>query len=87
MNPKMFTQIFKNVPFLLLNSFLVGGFNPSEKDSSIGSIIANIYGKLKHVPNHQLDNYMDSKWLFGNYFVTIIIITVESYNQITIVNR
>ena len=40
---------------------LVGGFNPSEKDSSIGSIIANIYGKLKHVPNHQLDNYMDSK--------------------------
>jgi hypothetical protein len=36
MNPKMFTQIFKNFPFLLLNLFLVGGFNPSEKYSSIG---------------------------------------------------
>jgi len=34
---------------------LVGGFNPSEKNmsSSVGMMKFPIYGKIKHVPNHQ----------------------------------
>ena len=35
-------------------SQLAGGFNPSEKMSSpIGMMKFPIYGKIKHVPNHQ----------------------------------
>ena len=32
---------------------LVGGLNPSEKSESVGTIVPNIYGKIKNVPNHQ----------------------------------
>jgi hypothetical protein len=41
----------------LLN--LVGGFNPSEKYESQLGLLFPIYGKIKHVPNHQPD-----KWHF-----------------------
>jgi len=32
---------------------LVGGFNPSEKYESQLGLLFPIYGKIKHVPNHQ----------------------------------
>ena len=32
---------------------LVGGFNPSEKNSSVGMIIPNIWKNYKNLPNHQ----------------------------------
>ena len=36
-----------------IKQFLVGGFNPSEKYSSIGMIIPNIWENKIDVPNHQ----------------------------------
>ena len=37
----------------ILETNLVGGFNPSEKYESIGMIIPNIWENKIHVPNHQ----------------------------------
>jgi hypothetical protein len=34
-------------------SYLVGGFNPSEKYESVGSIIPNMWKNKSHVPNHK----------------------------------
>jgi len=33
--------------------YLVGGFNPSKKNISQWEGLFPIYGKIKHVPNHQ----------------------------------
>ena len=55
--------------WVLKDSWLVVESYPSEKyeDSSIGMIIPNFRGKMKHVPNHQLDSYFilyfDFVWL------------------------
>ena len=34
---------------------LVGGLKPSEKYESVGMMTFPIYGKIKHVPDHQPD--------------------------------
>jgi len=44
-----FPQLF----FLPHQYSLVGGFNPSEKYKSQLGLLFPIYGKIKHVPNHQ----------------------------------
>ena len=38
-----------------LSLCLVGGFKPSEKYESQLELLFPIYGKIKHVPNHQPD--------------------------------
>jgi len=43
--------------FFCIISKLVGGFNTSEKYESQMGVLFPIYGKIKHVPNHQPDNY------------------------------
>ena len=48
------TQTFAGYYTTYPHSCLVGGFNPSEKNSSIGMMKFPIYGKNNiHVPNHQ----------------------------------
>jgi hypothetical protein len=37
-----------------MHSYLVGGFNPSEKYCQLGCLFP-IYGKTRNVPNHQPD--------------------------------
>ena len=43
--------------------YLVGGFNPSENISQLGWLFP-IYGKIKHVPNHQPDIYHANNPMF-----------------------
>ena len=40
-------------PLVVGIQLLVGGFNPSEKYWSVGMMKFPIYGKIKHVRNHQ----------------------------------
>ena len=40
---------------------LVGGVNPSEKYESVWMMKFPIYGKIKHVPNHQPVSYIPMK--------------------------
>jgi hypothetical protein len=39
----------------MIETCLVGGFNPSEKYESQLGLLFPIYGKIKNVPNHQPD--------------------------------
>ena len=51
---------------------LVGGFNPSENISQLGWLFP-IYGKIKHVPNHQPDIYIYI-YIMHIYIITYIYI-------------
>ena len=46
-------QLPKNILYIYI-SLYIGGFHPSEKYSSVGVTIPNIW-KNKNVPNHQPD--------------------------------
>ena len=48
-------QLWLNGTSAGMHGFLVGGFyfNPSEKNESQLGLLFPIYGKIKHVPNHQ----------------------------------
>ena len=60
----------------LYNRYLVGGFNPSEKYQSIGTIIPNIWKNKIHVPNHQPVYHGDMFWWYGIWLNDIIYIYV-----------
>ena len=59
--------------------YLVGGFNPAEKYESQLGLLFPLYGKIKHVPNHQPNMYILLAW--GLYvfprFAFLLFIVVE----------
>ena len=71
------SQSYWNTYFMLVRcskSWLVGGFNPSEKYESQLGLFFPLYGKSYHVPNHQPDEMMNPAiacsiaWLAGSRF-------------------
>jgi len=59
--------------------FSITGFNPSEKSESQLGFLFPIYGKIKHVPNHQQNNTTNFCLKLFNYTTEYITMFVSNY--------
>ena len=58
------------------HTHLVGGFNPSEKNSQLG-LLFPIYGKMKNVPNYQPDTHT---YIYNSTIYTAFIETISHWS-------
>ena len=64
-------MVFSPTNMAIQKWYLLGGFNPSEKYESQLGLLFPIYGKIKHVPNHQPDMIYWFYTLDTNYLMAL----------------